>query len=159
MNKLLITRRGEKILTALWDGERVAEFRAEEEDPPLTVGDIYLAKVRNIVKNINAAFVEVQPGLLCFLPLTKQKKLVSGEEILVQVTREAVKTKAPTVSDGISLPGNLLVLVDDKPQIAISAKIREAKRRETLKNLLADYPGQGLGFIVRTNGEDRKSVV
>ncbi|MCD8053908.1 MAG: ribonuclease E/G [Lachnospiraceae bacterium] len=155
MNKLLITRWDGGILTALWDGSRVVEFRMEREAPAVQVGDIYLGKIKNIVKNIRAAFVEVRPGILCFLQLPKgEQRYREGDEIPVQVSREAVKTKSPVVTDRISLGGRYLVLVSDQIRVAVSSKIRDSERREALQKLLTeDVRREQVGFILRTNAE------
>ncbi len=73
---------------------------------PSILGNIYVAKVQNIVRNLEAAFIEIQPGLVCYYSLTENQhhilnrkqagQLAAGDEILVQVTREAIKSKAPT---------------------------------------------------------------
>ncbi|MCD8010639.1 MAG: ribonuclease E/G, partial [Lachnospiraceae bacterium] len=155
MNKLLITRWEDGILTALWDGSRVLEIRMEREDSAVQVGDIYLGKIKNLVKNIRAAFVEVRPGVLCFLQLPKKDSHYrEGDEILVQVSREAVKTKSPVVTDHLSLGGRYLVLVSDQARVAVSAKIHNDARRQELQELLAEAVQQEQGgFILRTNAE------
>ena len=59
--ELLLTRKENKIVSILADERRLLQIHAEnmEEDPrTAVVGDIYVGKVRNVVKNINAAFVE-----------------------------------------------------------------------------------------------------
>ena len=179
MNKIIITRRSGQILTAVWDGTRILEFGAEEEQV-LRVGDIYLGRVHAVARNIQAAFVEVQPGVLCFLPLSgpSPRRVKTGQVLPVIVTREAVKTKEPVVSDQLSLNGRYLVLVTDRSRIAVSQKIRSKVRREELKALLEsllsgespegqqecppDLSGeepQQPGFIVRTNAEDAEDKV
>ena len=189
MNKILITRRNGQILTAVWDGSRILEFGAEDEQV-LRVGDIFLGKINAVAKNIQAAFVEVQPGVLCFLPLPDRtpRRYKTGDVIPVIVTRESVKTKDPVVSDSLTLNGRYLVLVTDRSRIAVSQKIRSRVRREELKNLLEDITAgvqsedgggcspkeknpesgtpapdtpeaPGIGFIVRTNAEGTENDV
>lgn len=161
MNKLLITRWEDGILTALWDGSRVLEFRMERDDSAVQVDDIYLGKIKNLVKNIRAAFVEVRPGVLCFLQLPKKEAHYrEGDEILVQVSREAVKTKSPVVTDRLSLGGRYLVLVSDQVRVAVSAKIHNDARRKELQELLAKTIQQEqVGFILRTNAETADNEV
>ncbi len=152
--KIIITRREGKILTTFWNGTRVVEFRLEEETPDLQVGDIYLGIIKNHVKNIQAAFVEVQPGSLCYLPLPAGKKMAVGTQLPVQIQKEAVKSKAPVATTAISLGGRYLVLVTDRVKVAVSSKIYNGRRREELKSLLEETAAdEEVGFIVRTNAE------
>ena len=70
--ELLLTRKENKILSILADERRLLQIHAEnmEEDPrTAAVGDIYVGKVRNVVKNINAAFVEFAKGQMGYLSL------------------------------------------------------------------------------------------
>ena len=57
MNKLLITRVDGRILTVLTEDSRAIQMEYEEEEASL-LGNIYIGKVKNIVKNIDSAFVE-----------------------------------------------------------------------------------------------------
>jgi len=77
------------------------------------VGAVYVGKIKNIVKNINACFVEIANGELCYLALlqiqnpyllnrTYDGRLLEGDEILVQIVRDAQKTKQASVSTQIS---------------------------------------------------------
>ena len=58
MNKLLFARIHGRLTAALWDGTRFLQLDAEEEEPSI-LGNIYIAKVKNVVKNINSAFVDL----------------------------------------------------------------------------------------------------
>ena len=125
------------------------------------LGNIYIGKVKNIVKNIQAAFVEISDGLLCYLPLEdvqspiytrpkKQDRLAEGDELLVQVSREAVKTKAPSVTTNLSLTGKYLVLTTGVQKIGYSSKLGSADR-ERLKAFMESQELPKAGLIVRTN--------
>ncbi|MDD6213173.1 MAG: ribonuclease E/G [Clostridiales bacterium] len=155
MNKLLITRRNDKILSALWDGSQVVEFQAENADRGPSAGDIYIGRLKDLVKNINAGFVEISPGEICFYQFPPDgSRYKIGDEFVVQITREAVKTKSPVVSDQLSLNGRLLVLNEDNCRVSVSAKISNPDRRQELKALLEETAARNaVGFILRTNAE------
>lgn len=125
------------------------------------LGNIYVGKVKNIVKNIQAAFVEIENGLLCYLPLEdvkspiyvkhgKQNQLVEGDELLVQVAREAVKTKAPSVTTNLSLTGKYLVLTTGNCTVGYSSKLK-TEEKDRLKELISGWDLPKVGLIVRTN--------
>ncbi|MFK7737026.1 MAG: ribonuclease E/G [Pirellulaceae bacterium] len=79
-----------------------------------------------------------------------------GDEVLVQVIKEGMGTKGPTLSTYISIPGRYLVLMPALGRVGVSRKIEDDKQRRTLRQtLLSLNPPEGLGFIVRTAGQDR----
>lgn len=79
-----------------------------------------------------------------------------GDEVLVQVIKEGIGTKGPTLSTYISIPGRYLVLMPALGRVGVSRKIEDDKQRRELRNILLDLnPPKGLGFIVRTAGQER----
>jgi ribonuclease E len=79
-----------------------------------------------------------------------------GDEVLVQVIKEGIGNKGPTLSTYISIPGRYLVLMPALGRIGVSRKIEDEDERRRLKDYLRDLkPPKGLGFIVRTAGAGR----
>jgi ribonuclease E len=79
-----------------------------------------------------------------------------GQEVLVQVIKEGIGTKGPTLSTYISIPGRYLVVMPGLSRIGVSRKIGDEQQRRRLKTILQDLePPRGLGFIIRTAGLDR----
>lgn len=79
-----------------------------------------------------------------------------GDEVLVQVIKEGIGSKGPTLSTYVSIPGRYLVLMPALGRVGVSRKIEDEKQRRTLRQTLLDLnPPKGLGFIVRTAGQDR----
>jgi ribonuclease E len=79
-----------------------------------------------------------------------------GDEVLVQVIKEGIGNKGPTLSTYISIPGRYLVLMPALGRIGVSRKIDDEEERRRLKEYLYDLkPPKGLGFIVRTAGAGR----
>lgn len=161
-NTRIITYIREGILAdALYENGRMMELSLSSEDNRSILGNVYIGKVKNIVKNINAAFVEIADGLLCYLPLEdvkspiytkpkKQERLVEGDELLVQVSREAVKTKAPSVTTSISLNGKYLVLTTGNPKVGYSSKLK-TEEKTRLRSIVGQWELPAAGLIVRTN--------
>ncbi len=79
-----------------------------------------------------------------------------GDEVVVQVIKEGIGTKGPTLSTYISIPGRYLVLMPALGRIGVSRKIEDDDDRKRLRGILRELnPPKGLGFIVRTAGTDR----
>lgn len=79
-----------------------------------------------------------------------------GDEVLVQVIKEGIGTKGPTLSTYISIPGRYLVLMPALGRVGVSRKIDDDDARRKLRDMLLDLnPPKGLGFIVRTAGVER----
>jgi ribonuclease E len=79
-----------------------------------------------------------------------------GQEVLVQVIKEGIGTKGPTLSTYISIAGRYLVLMPGLKRIGVSRKIADDEQRHRLKDILNELrPPEGVGFIIRTAGVDR----
>ena len=149
--KLIITRFEDRIMTALFENDDIVELHCSENDSLL--GNIYVGKVKNIVRNINAAFVEIEKGIECYYPMEQRTTLKVGDELIVQVSKEAVKTKAPTVSTNLNFTGKYAVLTSEDTRIGVSAKLKAADK-ERLQEIAKPYMSDSYGVILRTNAKD-----
>lgn len=88
------------------------------------------------------------------LPITDLLK--KGEMVVVQVTKDAIGDKGPTLTTYISIPGRYLVLMPSMARTGVSRKIEDEKERRRLKKILAQMEiPPGMGVIVRTAGVGR----
>jgi ribonuclease E len=79
-----------------------------------------------------------------------------GQEVIVQVIKEGIGTKGPTLSTYISIAGRYLVLMPGLSRIGVSRKIQDEDARIRLREIMNELsPPKGVGFIVRTAGIDR----
>ncbi|HEV3167840.1 MAG TPA: Rne/Rng family ribonuclease [Isosphaeraceae bacterium] len=79
-----------------------------------------------------------------------------GDEVLIQVIKESIGTKGPTLSTYISIPGRYLVLMPGLNRVGVSRKIADEGQRRKLREIMNELnPPKGLGFIVRTAGLER----
>lgn len=139
----------------------MAEIHSFAEQEPSLLGNIYIGRVKDVVKNIGAAFIEIAKGTTCYYALDAEKSpiytkkinsptLVAGDELLVQVAREAVKTKPPTVTSNLSFTGKYVVLTTGKQHIGMSNKL-DSGTKEHLRELAEQHCPKEYGFIFRTN--------
>lgn len=165
--RVLLVKRNEKILTLLYAGNRLLQADAYSFEKEI-LDNIYIGKVKNVVLNIQAAFVEFSPGQLCFLSLTEIKnpmlvnrlfdgKIVAGDEIVIQITSEKQKNKEAGGSTNLSFAGKYLVLSIGKRQIGYSPKLSSACKeqiKDFIKNsVYFEKAGKDYGIIFRTNVE------
>lgn len=164
----LNTSNGEQdfMVSALYDENRtMLEVSLSALDEESLLGNLYIGRVENVVKNLNAAFIRISPEQICYYSMddyknplfTKKvsvkKPLVEGEELVVQVTREALKTKEPAVTTNLNFTGKYAVLTTENQRIGISAKLSKTDR-ERLKSLAETIEHPDFGLILRTNARD-----
>lgn len=170
MNRLAITNVAIKDKTflayiALNDQREFVDFELYPRNHSL-LNNIYIGRVMKILSNIDAAFVQVAPGISCYFPLSEgkdaiftkkqseRKGLCEGDELIVQIVRDAVKTKKPVVSAQISISGKYHVLTSHNTALSVSKKIPKEERQKKLEHLTqlcGDHLQQGYGIISRTN--------
>ncbi|GJM22321.1 MAG: hypothetical protein DHS20C15_22360 [Planctomycetota bacterium] len=79
--------------------------------------------------------------------------LQKGQEIVVQVIKDGIGTKGPTLTTYLSIPGRFIVLMPGINKRGVSRKVTDQKERERLKAIVRDLEApEPLGFIVRTAG-------
>lgn len=163
--KIIITKYKNSILSCMTDGKKLVQMNFDPLEGQHIFGNVYVGKVKNIVKNIKAAFVEISEGTNCYLSLDKYEppifikhgntdEIRVGDELLVQVSREGLKSKAPTVTTGINLTGRYLVLSGQDKNAAVSKKIEDSAVRKRLKKLAASLCTEQSGVILRTNAAE-----
>ncbi|WP_251387105.1 ribonuclease E/G [Mediterraneibacter agrestimuris] len=165
--KILITKEDNWIWTWELEDDEIAEIHCSPQENPdhqkPALNSIYIGKVQNIVANIGAAFINIG-GTNCYYDMsqaknafftqkTGKKPLCIGDELVVQITKEAAKTKVPTVSSNISFTGWYAVLTSGNTRIGASAKIPKVQREE-LKEQLQNLKNEEYGIILRTNAKD-----
>ncbi|MBQ8412155.1 MAG: ribonuclease E/G [Lachnospiraceae bacterium] len=135
MKKYVLTKINNLMMGFLFEEGKVSEIRCYEEDSIL--GNIYVGRVSNIVKNINAAFVDIKKGLSCYYPLEEYtgNSLKIGDLLTVQINKEPIKTKQPSVTTKLSMAGEY-ILVHQDDTVGVSAKIGGASERDRLKDIV-----------------------
>ena len=171
MKKYIITQeklktlKGEQnfIVSALYDeNKKMIEVSLSSPEEEGILGNLYIGRVENVVKNLNAAFIRISPNQICYYSMdeyrhplftkkiSQKKPLVEGEELVVQVSREALKTKDPAVTTNLNFTGKYAVLTTENQQIGVSSKLSKTDR-ERLKQLIEGIEHPDFGLILRTN--------
>lgn len=119
------------------------------DNAPKISGGIYIARIKDVVKEIHAYFVEIAKDVVCFLPMSDAKHFVSlsgnpaelhqGDFLLVQGVREAQKTKSATVSAHISISNTYFAISFGSRYTGYSSKISRSKK-DLIRDSLSTNP-------------------
>lgn len=169
---------------AILEDKQLVELYIETPKKYSMISNIYYGKIESVIDGIGAAFIEIGEKQNAFLPFSqitkkhglprKKKRVVGagsptieppirfskdlkkGKYILVQVNKEPYFKKGPEVSTDVSLAGRYSVLVPFSKNIGISKKIKNRKKRSSLKKMAEELIPDGFGLIIRTEAEDKE---
>ena len=170
-------------IAVLVDG-RLEELFIERASAQSHVGNIYKGRVTNVEPSIQAAFVDFGMHKNGFLHISDvqpqyfpnyngepedvgrkiprharppiQKCFRRGQEVIVQITKEGVGTKGPTLTTYLSIPGRFLVMMPGMSRHGVSRKIEDEADRRRMRDLLGELTlPPDMGFILRTAGLGR----
>ena len=157
-------------------GYRVAELYIERRGGRSIVGNIYKGKVDNVLPGLEAAFVDIGLEKNGFLHVdeivlpgveTPQRGrgggggrkisdlLKPGQEIVVQVVKDPLKTKGARLSMELTIAGRYMVYAPTGEGVGVSRRL-EDKERERLRRQTANLQLDGGGVIVRTAAHGAK---
>jgi ribonuclease E len=181
MKRMLINvQEPEEKRIVIMDMNKLEDVYVERASSLGHVGNIYKGKVVNIEPSIQAAFVDIGESRNGFLHVSdvmpiygdindnpesargrkKERKiqdlLSRGANVLVQITKEGIGNKAPTMTTYLSIPGRYIVLMPSIKKAGVSRKIEDEIMRKKLRSLLSEIaPPPGMGYIIRTAGAGR----
>ena len=177
---LINVSEGEECRIALLQDGRLEELYMERTSSTSHVGNIYKGRVTNVEASIQAAFIDFGLGRNGFLHISDllpsyfgrrgedvqefvgkkmarrdrppiQRCLRRGDEIIVQVIKEGIGTKGPTLNTYLSISGKMLVMMPGMDGRGVSRKIEDEDERRRLRQILEGLnPPDDCGFIIRT---------
>ncbi len=175
---------GEDCRIAILEDGQLEEVFSEHTNKVSRVNNIYVGRVSNVEPSIQAAFIDFGTEENGFLHISDihpqyfakgddktervgkktphrerppiQECLKKGQEITVQVLKEGVGTKGPSLTSYLSIPGRFLVMMPGMDKVGVSRKEEDDDKRKAAKAILntLDLPS-GFGYILRTAGFDR----
>jgi ribonuclease E len=169
---MLVRTTGDRVeIGVLEDGILAEHYVAKSQNLSL-IGNVYLGRVQNVLPSMEAAFVDIGRGRNAVLYSgevdweaasdrlgdkgSQSRKielaLRSGDQVLVQVTKDPIGHKGARLTSAISLPGRYLVYVPNGSMSGISRKLPDTERAR-LKKILKDALPDSAGVIVRTAAE------
>ncbi len=171
--EILVDIKPDQTRVAILEDGELAEIYMDSPGQKKLIGNIYRGKVERVLPGMQCAFVDIGLEKNAFLyagdiftglhqdldescqshrePDEKIENLIrQGQEITVQVKKEAIENKGPRVTTHITLPGRNTVLCPYDPGVGVSKKIADKEERERLKGIAEKLCPQGMGLIIRT---------
>ena len=178
MTEILIQKKEDKTKIALVENGKLLEFYEDSaKDDNRKEGNIYIGIVKDIVKGMQSAFVDIGSEKNSFIHLkdvmkkideTKEKVdntiniaeiLEPNMKILVQVKKDSTEQKGARVSTHINLPGKYIALMPNTDIITVSQKIENKKEQQRLIKLVRENLSDGNGAVIRTSAEGKEQEI
>ncbi len=177
MTELFIQKNGINKQIALIENEKLVEYYEEDENTNRREGNIYIGIVRDVIKGMQSAFVDIGTEKNSFIHLkdilpkideTKEKYdenikvsdiIKQNQKILVQVKKDSNEKKGARVSTHINLPSKYLVLMPNTDIITVSQKIEDEEEQKRLVKLVRDNLSAGNGAIIRTSAKGKEKEI
>ena len=177
MTEIFIQKSNDKREIALVEEDKLIEYYEENENSNRNEGNIYIGIVRDIIKGMEAAFVDIGTNKNSFIHLKdilpkvdetktheEQKLEITDvikpkQKILVQVKKDSNSKKGARVSTHINLPSKYIVLMPNTDIITVSQKIEDKKEQQRLIKLVKNNLSEGNGAIIRTLAEGKEQEI
>ena len=177
MITIIINSQKEKNQLALIEDGKLTEYYEDEMEETRKEGNIYIGIVKDIVKGMQSAFVDIGCEKNSFIHLkdimpkideTKEKidnsmditKVIKpNQKLLVQVKKDSTEKKGARVSTHINLPGKYVALMPNTDIITISQKIEDKKEQERLIKLVKENLSKGNGAVIRTSAKGKNEEI
>jgi Ribonuclease G/E len=166
---MLVTNREDRTQIAVLEDRTVCEHYVTRKKDVTFVGNIYMARVQNVLPGMEAAFLDIGKGrngvlyagevLYDELDLEEgadqriENVLKPGQKVLVQVTKDPMGSKGPRLTMHLSLAGRYSVLAPNSDLFGISRKLTD-KERDRLRRIVKKVKPEHHGVIVRTAAEN-----
>ena len=162
--QMLVRVKGDQTQVVILEGPVLVEHYVARDATSSVAGNIYLARTRNVLPGMEAAFLDfgvAKNGVLYASDVSVdgvsngrakrriENVLQEGDEVLVQVTKDAMGAKGARLTGIPSLPGRYLVLVPDSDSVGISRRLPDEDRGR-LRDVINKVRPKGYGVIVRT---------
>lgn len=177
MTELYIQTINNKKEIALVENGKLIEYYEEEDTIERKEGNIYIGIVKDIIKGMQSAFVDIGTEKNSFihlkdiLPKVDEKKqkydenidisqvAKQGQKLLVQVKKDSNEKKGARVSTHINLPSKYIVFMPNTDIVTVSQKIEDEKEQQRLIELVKENLGKGNGAIIRTSAEGKEKEI
>ena len=154
MRTLVLNAKGSQNRCVLLEGNLTQEIHIHHINE--TAGSIYAGRVLNVLQGMQAAFIDIGEEKNGYLsvndlpPELKSAKLREGQQILVQVAKEATEHKGPKLTANLEFGGQYLVYMPTSGYTAVSKKLEDPSERERLQSIGSHFCEENEGLVFRT---------
>ncbi len=177
MTEIIIQEQDKTKQIALVENEKLVEYYKEDSTTKRKEGNLYIGIIKNIVKGMQSAFVDLGTEKSSFihlkdiLPKIDEKKekyedtiTISdvakvGKKLLVQVKKDSNENKGARVSTHINLPSKYIVLMPNTNIITISQKIEDVEEQKRLIELVRKNLDKENGAVIRTSAQGKDTEI
>lgn len=177
MTELFIKEQEDRRDIALVENGKIIEYYEEDNEQNRKEGNIYIGIVKDIVKGMQSAFIDIGIDKNSFIHLkdilpkvdeTKEKQkdnveisdfVKYGQKLVVQVEKDSNENKGARVSTHINLPGKYIALLPNTDIITVSQKIEDKEEQKRLIALVKKHLSKGNGAIIRTSAEGKEQEI
>lgn len=139
---------------AVMEDHRLIELHFERRKQTSLVNNIYLGKIVNVIPGLQMIFVDIGYEKNVFIYKDNlsvpYESLAQGDQLLIQITKDAMDEKGPKATMQLSLPGKYVVMLPRTDHIGISKKIINLEERQRLMEWAASLSLTTHGVILRT---------
>ena len=177
MLELMIKRIENKKQIVLVENGKIIEYYEEGQEDNKNEGNIYIGVVKDIIKGMQAAFVDIGIGKNSLIHVKdilekkdeKKEKVQLNQDInqlikpnqrlLVQIKKDSNEKKGARISTHINLPGKYIVLMPNTDIITVSQKIDNKEEQERLIKIVRENISKGNGAVVRTSAKGKEKDI
>ena len=152
MKKIIISHKNGTTCAAVVIAGEVETVYTSHADNPRLVGNIYKGRVQNVLPGMQAVFIDIGRDKNVFLQTNSVQKFHVGQNVLIQIEKDAGGTKGARATLNISLAGRLVIFLPNLNYVGVSNKIR-GDEKIRLHALAKKIRPTGTGIIVRTAAE------
>ena len=153
MKKIIIESLESSQKTAILNDGKLEEIYIDNTIEKSIVSNIYRGRVQKVLPGMNACFVDIGREKNAYLKLEKEINLKTGDDVIVQVTKDEIGTKGAKITEEISFSGRYLVYIPSNTRVTMSNKIVDEKERLRLKRLFYTNCKNETGYIIRTEAQ------
>ena len=177
MFEILINKKENDKEIILLENKKIVEYYIDDEKTTRKEGNIYIGIAKDVIKGMQAAFVDIGTEKNGFIHLkdvlekvdeSKEKidnnieinsVIKQGQKILVQVKKDSNQQKGARVSTHINLPSKYIVLMPNTNIVTISQKVEDKKEQERLIKLVRENLSDKNGAVIRTSAIGKEEEI
>ena len=155
MREILVERRNNTLRIGIKDNGKLSEIIVEEDKNEPVIGELYKARVKNIIEATNSIFLDIgmkKQAYLYYSNELKNSNIKKGDELVVEIIKEQLNNKGAKVTTNYSLVSKHLVLESKGGGISFSKRFKDEIKKSLIEAELK--PLEEGKLVVRTEASN-----